>query len=376
MDTKFNVPFYVKTPLLLIGLYVFINILFHLQGIILPIIYAAIIATAISPAVNFLVKKKVNHALAIASVLTIAVLIIGGLIVLLTSQASLLSDAYPQLVLKFDAFFNQTIKWVSGTFNISVPKINAWITNTKGELMSNTGTAIGMTLATMGGVLSVVFLIPVYIFMILLYQAHLVEFIYKLSGGTNDNKVSEILTETKGIIESYLGGLFSEFAIVAILNSVCLMVLGIDYAILFGIMGALLNVIPYIGGIITIFLFMLIAFVTKTPIYALYVFGLYTLIQLIDNNYIVPKIIGSKVKLNALVSLVVVILGAALWGVAGMFLSIPLTAIIKLIFDRIESLKPWGFLMGDTTPPFIRFSLNFTEFSNQLPRLKAPFKWK
>jgi predicted PurR-regulated permease PerM len=376
MDIKFNLPFYVKTPLLLIGLYVFINILFHLQGIILPIIYAAIIATAISPAVNFLVRKKVNHALAIASVLTIAFLIFSGIVVLLSSQASLLSEAYPQLVLKFDALFNQTIKWVSGTFNISVPKINAWIANTKGELMSNTGTAIGMTLSTMGGILSVVFLIPVYIFMILLYQAHLIEFIYKLSGGTNDNKVSEILTETKGIIESYLGGLFLEFAIVAALNSICLMVLGIDYAILFGIMGALLNVIPYIGGIITIFLFMLIAFVTKTPIYALYVFGLYTLIQLIDNNYIVPKIIGSKVKLNALVCLIVVILGAALWGVAGMFLSIPLTAIIKLIFDRIESLKPWGFLMGDTTPPLIKFNLNFKDISNQLPRIMPPFRKK
>ena len=376
METNFRFPFYAKTALHLIGLYVLITILFNLQGIILPLIYAAIIATAISPAVDFLVRKKVNHALAIASVLTIAFLILSGLIFLLLSQASLLSEAYPQLVVKFDALYNQTLKWVSGSFNISVPKINAWIANSKAELMSNTGTAIGMTLSTMGGVLSVVFLIPVYIFMILLYQKHLVEFIYKLSGGTNDNKISEILAETKGIIESYLGGLFTEFAIVAALNSICLMVLGIDYAILFGIMGALLNVIPYIGGIITIFLFMLIAFVTKTPIYALYVFMLYTLIQLIDNNYIVPKIIGSKVKLNALVCLIVVILGAALWGVAGMFLSIPLTAIIKLIFDRIESLKPWGFLMGDTTLSFMKLKLNFTDFSNPLPRLKAPFKWK
>jgi predicted PurR-regulated permease PerM len=371
-----RLPFYAKASLLLIGLYVLINILSIAQGIILPIVYAIIFAISISPAVDFLVKKKVNHALAIGSVLVIAILLVSGLVALLSAQASLLSDAYPQLVLRFEKLFDQTIAWFSSYFNVSVSKINAWIANARGDIMNNSSSAIGVTLTTLSGVLSIAFLIPVYIFMLLLYQTHLIEFIRRLFDGDKDDRIGEILTETKGIIQSYLVGLFTEFAIVAALNSLCLMILGIDYAILFGIMGALLNVIPYIGGIITIFLFMLIAFVTKSPIYAVYVFGLYTLIQLIDNNYIVPKIIGSKVKINALICLIAVILGGALWGVPGMFLSIPLTAILKLIFDRIESLKSWGFLLGDTSPPLIRFNLNFEEFSRNIPRIMPPFRRK
>jgi predicted PurR-regulated permease PerM len=86
----------------------------------------------------------------------------------------------------------------------------------------------------------------------------------------------------------------------------------------------------------------------------LYVVILYTIIQLIDNNFIVPKIIGSKVKLNALISILAVITGAAIWGIPGMSLSIPLQAILKLIFDRVDPLKPWGFLLGDTTPPILK----------------------
>ncbi len=376
MDKSTKLPFYAKASLLLIGAYVFINILSVAQGIILPIIYATIFAVSISPAVDFLVKKRVNHALAIGAVLSVSILLVIGLVGLLSAQASLLSDAYPQLILKFETLSNQTITWFSSYFNVSVSKINAWIAQTKSDFMNNSGSAIGVTLTTVSGVLSIAFLIPVYIFMILFYQTHLIEFIRMLFDGDNDDRVGEILTETKSIVQSYLVGLFTEFAIVAGLNSVCLMILGIDYAILFGIMGALLNVIPYIGGIITIFLFMLIAFVTKSPIYALYVFGLYTLIQFTDNNYIVPKIIGSKVKINALICLIAVILGGALWGVPGMFLSIPLTAIIKLIFDRIEPLKPWGFLLGDTTPPLIRFNLNFEEFSRNIPRIMPPFRKK
>jgi predicted PurR-regulated permease PerM len=132
------------------------------------------------------------------------------------------------------------------------------------------------------------------------------------------------------------------------------LILGIEYAILLGIVGAFLNVIPYLGGIIGVVLFMIIALVTKSSEYVFYVIILYSVIQLIDNNYIVPKIVGSKVKLNALFSIIAVIVGAAIWGIPGMFLSIPLLAIVKLIFDRVDSLNSWGFLLGDTTPPVLK----------------------
>jgi predicted PurR-regulated permease PerM len=202
----------------------------------------------------------------------------------------------------------------------------------------------------MSGVFAAVVLVPVYIFMILYYQPHLIEFVHRVFGAGNDNKVSEILSETKGIIKGYLVGLFLEFIIVAILNSAGLLILGIQYAVLLGVVAAILNAIPFIGGIIGIFLFVVIALVSKSPIYVVYVVALYSLIQFIDNHYIIPKIIGSKVKLNALVCLIAVVMGGVLWGVPGMFLSIPLTAIIKVIFDRIDSLKSWGFLLGDTGP--------------------------
>jgi predicted PurR-regulated permease PerM len=357
-------------------MYVLISMLYIGQGIILPIIYATIFAISISPAVNFLVKHKMNRALSITLVLTIAFLIISAVVVMLSAQASLLGDAYPTLVGKFQVLFDHCITWVSAYTNISVQNINDWIDNSTDDVLNNSRSAIGLTLTRMGGFLSVVFLTPVYIFMILFYQAHLLAFTHRLFGANNDNKVSEILIKTKTIVQSYLVGLFFEFAIIATLNVSCLMILGIQYAILFGIIGALLNVIPYIGGIIAVGLFMIVAFVTKTPIYALYVLILYGIIQFTDNHYIIPKVIGSKVKLNALICLIAVFCGAALWGIPGMFLSIPLTAILKLIFDNVDSLKNIGFLLGDTTPPLILFKLDFKRFSEQLPRIMPPFRKK
>jgi len=82
----------------------------------------------------------------------------------------------------------------------------------------------------------------------------------------------------------------------------------------------------------------------------LLILGLYIFVQFIDNHYITPNVVASKVKINALVSVIVVLIGGALWGVPGMFLSIPLTAIMKVVFDHIDGLKPWGFLLGNIVP--------------------------
>jgi predicted PurR-regulated permease PerM len=170
--------------------------------------------------------------------------------------------------------------------------------------------------------------------------------------------VNEIVTQTKSVIQHYLIGLFIEAVLMAIMNTVALLILGIPYALILGVMGALLNVIPYIGGLVAVAMPMAVALVTKsTAWYLVYVMAAYYFIQLIDNNYIVPYIVASKVKINALFSIIVVLAGNALWGIPGMFLSIPLLAIVKMVCDHIEPLKPLGFLLGDTMPPLLKINL-------------------
>ena len=353
MTGTIKFPYYARITIVLVGFYVLISILSQVQDIVLPIIYAFLFAILISPVVNLLVKKGLNRTISILLVLLGSFTLVIALVLWIGSQASLLGEAFPVLSAKFDELVKSLASWTSDTFNIRVSKINRWITDTKTDVFDNTGAAIGMTLTTVGGVLATVFLTPVYIFMLLFYKKHLIQFIHTLFKGNQEDKVTEVLTETKSVVQSYLLGLLAEVAIIAALNSIGLLILGIEYAILLGIGGAILNVIPYLGGLIAIAIFMIIALVTKAPIYALYVLILYAIIQFIDNNLIVPKIVGSKVKLNALVCLIAVIAGGSLWGIPGMFLSIPILAVVKLILERIPELKAWGFMLGDSTEPLL-----------------------
>ena len=347
-------PFYIKATFFIIGFYALFTMLNIAQGIIVPIVFAIIIAIVLHPMVNFFVRIRINRLLAIIITLLLTFIIIAALGTLIISQASRFSESWPLLVDRFTEILNQTISWAANYLDINPVNIHDWITKTKGELMNNSSAVIGKTLISVGGGLVVLFLIPVYVFMILFYEPLLLDFVRKLFGANNQSRVSEIITQTKSVIQRYLVGLVIEATIVAILYTLTLWILGIEYAILLGIIGALLNMIPYVGGLVGVALPMMVAIATKsTAWYAIYVLIIYYIIQLIDNNYIVPKIVASKVKINALFSIIVVIAGNALWGIPGMFLSIPLLAIVKLIFDHIEPLKPWGFLLGDTMPTLL-----------------------
>ena len=351
-DKELNLPFYVKVTILLVGLFALFTILYIAQGIIIPLIFAIIIAILLSPVVNFLVLKGINRVIAIVITMFLTVLVIVTLGSFLLSQVNRFIESWPALVDKFAGLTDQTITWISENYDIKPEKILDWIAKTRGDLISKGSAAIGHTLVIVGGVLIVLFLIPVYVFIILYYQPLLLNFIHKLFRSGHQSKVTEIIIQIKTLIQRYLVGLVIEAAIVATLNSTALLILGIEYAVLIGILGALLNMIPYIGGLVAVAMPMLVAFATKSSaMYPVYVMIAYYIIQLIDNNYIIPIIVSSKVKINALFSLIVVFVGNALWGIPGMFLSIPLLAIVKLIFDHIEPLQPWGFLLGDTMPP-------------------------
>ncbi len=347
-DLKF--PFYAKISLILIGLYVLFSILYITQDFVVPIIFSAMIAILLHPIVNFFVRLKINRVISIILTLLLTFIASGALAVFMFKQLSQLSDSWPLLVDKFTDVLDEFTRWVSRYFDLSPWKVNKWMLNTKSELLNISTADVSQTLFALGNGLMLFLLIPVYVFMILFYKARLIEFIHIVFGKSDQQNISRIISATKSVIQRYLSGLVIESIIIAILNTSALFALGIEYAILLGVIGALLNVIPYVGGLIAVALPMMVALATKsTGMYAFYVLILYYIIQLIDNNIIVPLIVSSKVKINALFSIIVLFAGNALWGILGMFLSIPLLAVAKVIMENITPLKPWGFLLGDVS---------------------------
>ncbi len=371
MNNTLKPPLYLKLAQITCGLLAFFYILYVGAEILVPLAFATIFAILLNPIVNYVTARGIPRVAAIVLCLTIAFLLFIGVFYFITSQAMLFGKSFPLFKQKFFTFLQQGSDWAAQTFKISHRNLDQQLEQMKGDGWDYFTSFLGSTLSTATEVLIVVFLLPVYIFLILFYKPLLLQFIAQLFDTHDHPVVVDILDQTKSLIQSYLIGLLLEAAIMAALNSVALLALGLEYAVLLGIIGAILNVIPYIGGIVAVVLPVLLAFATKTPITAFWVVVLYGIIQFIDNHFIVPKVVASKVKINALASIVVVLVGGALWDTAGMFLSIPIVAIVKVIFDHIPNLRPFGYLLGDDQPPMSTVIFDFEKLKKKARKMAA-----
>jgi len=340
-------PFYLRSTIIIFGLVLICYALYNLKGIAAPLAFSLIIAILLNPLVTKLQQKGVHKIAAILLSLALAFLVVGSIMYFITTQIISFGDNLPELRMKFNHHLLQLQYWVAVNFKYSVDKQQEMLNQMMDSSKSLMGGALGSVLGTLG----LIFLVPIYVFLLSFYKTLILNFFHEVFAEKNTQKVSEVLTETKSAIQSYMVGLLLEALVVAIMNSVALLLLGVDYAILIGVIGALLNMLPYIGGIIAITLPVIMATITHDGFATqLGVIGAYILIQFIDNNFLVPFLVSSRVKINAFFSIVIVLLGGALWGVAGMFLSIPFLAILKIIFDRLPEMKPWGKLLGDEVP--------------------------
>lgn len=327
----------------MLGLTLLAFALFTLKEILVPIAFSTVLAILLNGPTDWLQRKKIPQSVAISISMFLAIVILTLILYFISSQVGKFSSEMPLLKSKFTEIFHLFQFKILDIFNISLNKQEVWIAEAESSLKPLMGTFLSSALITTGTII----LLPVYTFLILFYKKHIITFIYEVGEKGASFDVGEVLRETNTAIQRYTTGLMLEALIIAVLYSATLLILGIQYAILLGVLGALLNMLPFIGGIVGIALPLIMATITKEGYTSqLLVLLIYTIIQFIDNHFIIPAIVSSRVKINALISIVIVLLGGALWGIAGMFLSIPFIGIVKILFDRIPELKPWGKLLG------------------------------
>ena len=219
--------------------------------------------------------------------------------------------------------------------------------------MAEGGTILTTTLLATTSALTDVFLILIFIFFFLLYRDFFRSFFYKEFHNVRQSKIDSVMAEISRVVKDYLVGLVLVILITGTLMTIGLLILGVDYAIFFGFFGASLVLIPYFGISLGSLLPAAYTLVTDdNPLKAVAVIGVFLFVQAMEGNFITPYIVGSKVSINPLAAIVSLILWENIWGLAGLVLALPMTAIIKVIFDSVDSLKPYGFLLGEAeTPP-------------------------
>ena len=342
-------PLYAKITILILLVYLVLYGLYIGQDILAPLGFAFLFSVLLRPVEKKLIVWGIPKIPAIVFTLIIAILIVAGLITFLSKQITSFVRDIPAIKHNLNDLWNQFQNWLSTTFHLSRAQQAKIIDKATSNTMENIAPV--STLGVVTASVATIILIPVYVFLFLYYRMLLLRFVVELFEEAQQEKVYNVIHEIRYVVQHYITGLLLETTIVAVLNISGLLLIGAPFAILLGLIAAILNLIPYIGGLVAVFLTAIVTFTNTGSIEAaLWTIIVFMVVQLVDNNFLVPRIIASRVQLNALISIVGVLIGGALCGVSGMFLSIPLIAICKVIFDKVDELKPWGKLLGDDIP--------------------------
>lgn len=347
-DSDSRYPLSARLAFVLVCLVIILYGMYVLQEVLTLLAFSVLIAMLLYPLCKRLERWRVPRVWAIFVCLIVLIGVLAGLIWLTSRQLTNFVDDFPKFQQKISSILNRLQVLAEEQIGIKRRQQVAQLRKYSESLLDSGGTYATTALTMTGTLLGNLSLIPLYVFFILLYRDFFKQFLYKLFAKVRKPKMDEILGKIYTVVQSYLVGLILVIGIVAALNTTGLLILGIDYAPFFGILAAVLLLIPYIGILIGSILPMLYALVTKdSAMYALGVAGVFGFVQVLEGNFITPYIVGSKVSINPLAAILGFILFGQLWGVSGLVLALPVIAILKVIFDNVEGMKPFGFLLGE-----------------------------
>lgn len=328
---------------LLIAGVLFFYTLNQASFIIVPLVWSMFIALALFPLSNWLEEKRIPRGLAIALTLImvtgIAFLIIYSL---LNQVVGLLTDI-PEISSKLQEKFNLFSGELFDSLGLAIDS-----TFTLNSLLDGNG--INHTLFETGKSLTLAGIIPLFIFLMLFYKDFFMEFINKITMNRNSD-VLQWINDSGKVIQSYLLGMLLVTGIVSLISGTFFYFIGIKYFVLFAVFIAVMNLIPYVGVVISSFLVVVYVLLTNDSMfYPIFTLAFLWFMQVVENNLITPLVVGSKVNVNTLAVVLAILIGGSLWGISGMILFIPLTGVLKITLDRIPGLEPYGYLLGDKFP--------------------------
>lgn len=345
-----QLPSYLKITIFLLLLVIVTFVLIVAKSILMPLAFSVLISLLLFPLCKYLQSKGISWFFSIMLSQIFLLVIFSFFFVIVYYQISNIYGELSNIEKDIDDFINQAIYMLNRDYGFTLRYSDIKIENFVSMFSESGFQLINTTLSNVGDVLNFVLIVPIYTFLILLNYKTFLRFFYTVFDAEHHPAVKKTVYDVQTTSSNYLYGLFSVMVIVGALNSTGLLILGIEHAIFWGFLASVLTVIPYIGIFIGSLLPALFALIVhKSGWDALYVLILFNFVQFLEGNFITPKVVGSKVSINALTSILALVVGSMIWGISGMILAMPVVAITKAILNNMEELKPYAMLMGDDT---------------------------
>lgn len=329
----------------LLLLFLVVAALYYGKIFLMPLSIGVVLAALFLPFCKWMEKRRVYRGLAVLICLLVFLTLIAGVGAMLAWQVSGLTGDFTLIksrALEAGARLQQYI-----FDNLGIPAVKQL------QILKNEQPSITDIVQIATGSLVYIFtnfiLVLAYIFLFLYFRTHIRNFLLKLSPPSEQSEMNQVINSAARVSQQYLAGLAKMIICLWIMYSIGFSIIGVKNAIFFAVLCGLLEIVPFIGNITGTIITVSVAAVQGAgfPVLAGIV-GTYGLVQFIQGWILEPTIVGPQVKINAFATIVALVVGELVWGIPGILLAIPLVAMFKILCDHIESLKPIGFLIGET----------------------------
>lgn len=327
-------------------------IMHYAQDFLIPVAISALIAMMLVPVCRKLESWNIHRGIAAAICVLITLFVILGVVYILINEVIGLSKGIGVIGERLNLLLESAYNFILEHFQYPIDKQREYFQKQIAGLSDSSARYVGGIFVSVLGGLANLLIMTTYTVLFLIYRSRIKRFVLMLvvrySGRKDLDEAKMVVEKITGVASSYLSGVFLVVLILSIVYTIGLSIIGIENALFFGLLAALINIIPYIGsvgGAIIVVIYTLITRDTLTTPIVVAVF--FTVVQQIDSYFLTPKITGGMVQLSPLFTIMALLLGAMVWGLAGMIMFIPFIGVLKVIFDHVEELKPYGYLIGE-----------------------------
>ncbi len=319
--------------------------LYYARSFLIPLAFGGILAMLLLPVSKWMERKGLGTGVAALLSTLFLVAIAAGIIALLAWQLTDFIGSIQQLEQLVNNAVKRVQQMIHQAFSITPKEQAAIVKQTQQEGSSGLATSL---IGTVMGIAVDIILTLVYVFLFLYFRGHIRNFIYKIVPQDERSNTRRIISDSGKVAQQYITGLASMIVILWIMYSIGFSIVGVKSAIFFAILCGLLEIVPFIGNLTgtAITVLLTIAQGGNTGM-VIGVIVTYAIVQFIQSYILEPLVVGSEVNINPLFTIMVLVLGELLWGIPGMILAIPLLGILKIVFDHVEPLKPYGYLIGE-----------------------------
>ncbi len=342
-----KLPFYARLALTLFAIALILLFMWAGRSLLVPLFFSFLVAILLHPLVLFFERHRFPRALASVTSLLIFLILFGALFYFFSHQMVRLSRDLPSLQEKISEKWEGIQNWISEKYHITNNQQTNYVNKSATGILNTAMNSVATTFVGIAETVILTIFFFIFTFFILNYRRLLMHFVLELFDDSHNEKVQGIIIRIRTLINGYVLGLLIEMSVVGVLIFVSLMIIGVKYALLFSIMAAVLNIIPYLGIYFCMAIAMLVTATTGSTGQILAIGVVFLVTHFADANVILPHVVGGKMKMNPFITILAVLIGRLVWGIPGMFLFIPLMAMIRLISQEVPGMKPWAILISE-----------------------------